>query len=310
MGRAKSKQFELFKERYYELIKSGELNKNQVAEILGVTPRAIYKWCEELESAGEPFDIVLMKTKKEEETEETEEDEEIEENDEEEEVEETKNVKSKKEAPKSILDEAREIKKKMRKAGITKMTTKTAHKEEKDINYNFPRKATFEALDRSYAVMIRAYAERQEWLSKVIEDLGMTALMMALQLAKIPPSEWYDKISEFKNPKAFIDFVNEYIVALFEAKEDASKILELRDENNMLAARVYYLEAQVETLTRKLRELYNYLNAATSLLTKEQLQRLILWNAIYQMQNAEVTKIERGYEINGDEEANGRERFE
>ena len=178
-------------------------------------------------------------------------------------------------------------------------------KERKDTGFQFPKRESLAAMDRGFSTMIKSLSKRHEWLSEVIDEIGTTTLLMALQLAKIPPKEWYEKIEEFKDAKNFNKFLNQFMVALFEAKEDASRILELQDENNLLSARVYLLEDQVEVLNKKLREILTYLNAATSMLTKEQIQKLFLWNAIYRMQNEGVENVGKMRVENKEGEENG-----
>ena len=297
-----SSKYEKFKEKYPVLLAQG-LSKTAIMKILGISRRTFYNYEEryrdemgepeeseeeesqeeeEGESEGEPFDMILMKNEGE-----------NEENDEENEQsqESFKYEKEPKEEKKSR--KAPQLPKTPKAPRVSKPKTE---KEGKDVS-PFPRRETITALDKSYAVMIEAFAERQKWFSKALEQIGMDAMLMAMQLAKIPPRDWYDKIQEFHDVKSFIDFVEQYLVALFEAKEDASRIIELRDENNMLSAQNIFYETQINVLNNKIREMVSYLNAALSMLNKEQIQKLFLWNALYKMQNTEIEKVTQPIKI-------------
>ena len=283
-----TKEFKKYKEQYFPKFLDGEMSHAQIAKALKVSKRTVINWANQLrEEEGiitkevkdipeeededysnpdEPFDMVLTQKR---------------------------GVEEGLPAPEPKIVKKRSVQKEIEPTSQVK-----------DAKIVLPRKEMMSALDRSYATMIKAYAGRQEWLSKVLEEVGMSTLFMTLQLAKIPPQEWYAKISEFKDPDTFTDFVNTYLVALFEAKEDAGRLIELEQENNILSAQVYYYEEQMNLMKAKLREMITYLNATTSMLTKEQMQKLFLWNALYKMQNEEVEGMTKPIKIEkkGDEE--------
>ena len=140
------------------------------------------------------------------------------------------------------------------------------------------------ALDRTFAQQIAAYAKRQAWFSEVIEDVGLTALFMALQLAKISPREWYEQLSEYKDkPEELIKFIDKYLVALFEAKTDAEKLLETREKWYYCIAEREKLRAKVMEYAKLLNEAITQLNACTSMLSPKQMQKYTMWTALRKM---------------------------
>ena len=154
-------------------------------------------------------------------------------------------------------------------------------------------------LDRTFAQQIAAYAKRQAWFSEIIEDLGISTLFMVLQLAHIPPEKWYDEIRKYKDePKKFMEFADKYLVALFEAKEDAEKLIEIRSKWYYTIAEREALRAKLIEYTKLLNEAITQLNACTSMLSPKQLQKYTMWTALRKMAEArpQVEVVEKGDE--------------
>jgi len=154
-------------------------------------------------------------------------------------------------------------------------------------------------LDRTFAQQIAAYAKRQAWFSEIIEDLGISTLFMVLQLADIPPEQWYDEIRKYKDkPEEFMKFADKYLVALFEAKTDAEKLLEIRSKWYYTIAEREALRAKLIEYTKLLNEAITQLNACTSMLSPKQLQKYTMWTALRKMAEArpQVEVVERGDE--------------
>ncbi len=138
--------------------------------------------------------------------------------------------------------------------------------------------------DKAFAAQVMQIAKRQEWLTEIIEELGISTLFMILQIAKIAPARWYEEIEKYKeDPKAFLKFADQYLVALFEAKEDAEKYIELREKYAYCIAKEVYYEHEIIDYKKLVQELYTELNAAISLLSKSGLQRFLLWLALRNM---------------------------
>jgi len=146
---------------------------------------------------------------------------------------------------------------------------------------------SLKALDRTFAQQIAAYAKRQAWFSEVIEDVGLTTLFMALQLADVSPQHWYEELHKYKDkPEELIKFIDKYLVALFEAKTDAEKYLEMRKKFAYAIAENELLKLKLKEAERLLQELSTQLNACTSLLSQKQMQRYAMWTALRKMAEA------------------------
>ncbi len=138
--------------------------------------------------------------------------------------------------------------------------------------------------DRSFAAQMLLLAKNQQWFTEIIEQLGITTLFMILQVAHIPAEQWYNKIKEYKDdPEAFLRWADSVIVALYEAKEDAEKILEIRNKYYNCIAERESLRAELIRYKALLQEALTNLNAATSMLNKKQMQKYTLWIAMRRM---------------------------
>ncbi len=154
--------------------------------------------------------------------------------------------------------------------------------EEKEVHFK-PYEA-IKQVDRTFALQLMQSAKKQAWFSEVIEQLGMTTLFMILQIAHIPPEQWYNKIKEYKDdPEAFLRWADNVIVALYEAKEDAESLLEIRNKYYNCIVERESLRAELIRYKALLQEALTNLNAATSMLNKKQMQKYTLWIATRRM---------------------------
>ncbi|AGB05280.1 hypothetical protein AciM339_1427 [Aciduliprofundum sp. MAR08-339] len=184
-----------------------------------------------------------------------------------------------------IVDRLAELMKKMYGVAFYTPSEKKEDKKEKAESFKSKAKitATMSSYDKSFARHINILAEKEEWLVTIISELGIRTLFIILQMADIPPHEWYTKLGEYaSDPQAFVNFAEKYIVALFEAKQDAKKMLEMRSEMAMLIAQNEALKFALKNREETIRDLIERLNALTSMLSKNQIQRYIIWDALRQ----------------------------
>ncbi|MCD6099193.1 MAG: hypothetical protein J7K33_01270 [Candidatus Marinimicrobia bacterium] len=141
------------------------------------------------------------------------------------------------------------------------------------------RKITLETLDRSHAKIVQNVTGRVSWFADVLNEIGFYATLIAMQAAKIPLEELYEKIAEFEDPEAFVEFVREHLSALFEAKEEAKIIIELRKKIDALELKAATLEEYINQLKEVIKQLKHQrdqaimaLYASSSIMDKEQLR--------------------------------------
>jgi len=138
--------------------------------------------------------------------------------------------------------------------------------------------------DRSFAAQMLLLAKKQEWFTEIIEQLGITTLFMILQVAEIPAEQWYNEIKKYKkDPEAFLEFADKWMVALYDAKEDAKKYIELRQKYGHCIADREKLRIELLNYKGYLQEALTQLSAVVSILSKEQLQRFLRWLALQRM---------------------------
>ena len=138
------------------------------------------------------------------------------------------------------------------------------------------RKITLEALDRSHAKLVQNITERVSWFADVLNEIGFYATLIAMQQAKIPPAELYDRILDFRDAFEFTDFVKEHLVALLEAKEEAQKIMEYRKKIETMDMKLALLEEVIERLKQQRDQATISLYAAVSTMDEEQLRNFVL----------------------------------
>jgi len=138
------------------------------------------------------------------------------------------------------------------------------------------RKITLEALDRSHAKIVQNITERVSWFADVLNEIGFYATLIAMQQAKVPPEELYDRIVDFRDPQEFVDFVKDHLVALLEAKEEAQKIIEYRKKLDVMDAKLALLEEVIEQLRQQRDQATIALYAAVSTMDEEQLRNFIM----------------------------------
>ena len=147
--------------------------------------------------------------------------------------------------------------------------------------------------DKNFAAQMLLLAKKQEWFTEIIEQLGITALFMILQIAHIPAEQWYEKLREYKkDPEEFLKFADKWMVALYDAKEDAEKYLKLRQKYVDCIGREIILKSKVIEYKKLTEELSAELNAAISLIPRNGLQRFSLWLALRKMSQAAVVTEE------------------
>ena len=131
------------------------------------------------------------------------------------------------------------------------------------------RKHTLEALDRSHAEIVRRVTERVSWFADVLDEIGFYATIIAMQYAKVKPDELYDRVVEFKDPEEFSKFVKDQLNALFQAKEDARALIELRNKLNAMDIKLCLIQEAYDHVVRQKDELARMVQDMISLMCED-----------------------------------------
>lgn len=146
---------------------------------------------------------------------------------------------------------------------------------------------TESSYDKNFAKQIAIISGRNQWFTKLIDELGARVLFIVLQMADIPPEHMYDKLSEYANdPEAFLEFAEPYLIALFEAKKDAESLLELRERYKLKDAEVELWKIRYAKALKALRDLNENMQALMGMLNRKQMERYMLYLALKSAANA------------------------
>ena len=64
------------------------------------------------------------------------------------------------------------------------------------------KRFTLQALDQAHAKVARNLVEQISWFADVLHEIGFYAVVTAMQVAKVDPNDYYQKILEFKDPRS------------------------------------------------------------------------------------------------------------
>ena len=93
-----------------------------------------------------------------------------------------------------------------------------------------PHSQPIRALDESYARMIGTMTGRVDWFMEALTRVGWSSMLIAFQSASIDPNEAFDRLEQFENPDEFVQFVNMYLQALWQAKTDAQALVKMEEQ--------------------------------------------------------------------------------
>ena len=178
-----------------------------------------------------------------------------------------------------VLAYAKKVRKKARRSRSTSVEPekeKRHGKKESTVQAGVGRRVTLEELDRSHAKIVKHITERVGWFADVLNEVGFYATLIAMQYAKVPINEIYDRIVDFSDPYEFVDFVRTNLNALFEAKEEARAIVELRKKIDALELKAIALEEIINELRNQRDQATLALYAAVSTMDEDQLRQFIM----------------------------------
>ena len=193
---------------------------------------------------------------------------------------------------KSVVNEAPEYfqekaEKKKKSEGKSEEKSEKSEKEKKTTVTTAPLRI----LDRSYAEILTHLTSKLDWFGEVMMQVGFTSTMIALQSANVNISESFERIEEFRdNPRAFIEYIDRYLSALWKAKEEAQNIVQLEEERDKLALKLYIALTALENLKKQRDEYYMKTKVAISCMCPDCLRRHALATAFADLTTTEKRK--------------------
>jgi len=194
---------------------------------------------------------------------------------------------------KSVVNEAPEYFQEKKEKGKEKGKGKSEEKSEKSEKEKKTTVTTapLRILDRSYAEILTHLTAKVDWFSEVMVQVGFTSTMIALQSANINISESFERIEEFRdNPRAFVQYIDRYLSALWKAKEHAQDIVELEEERDKLALKLYIALTALENLKKQRDDYYLKARVAISSMCPDCLRRYALATAFADMSTPKEKK--------------------
>jgi len=195
---------------------------------------------------------------------------------------------------KSVVNEAPEYfqektEKKKKSEGKSEEKNEKSEKEKKTTVITAPVRI----LDRSYAEILTHLTSKLDWFGEVMMQVGFTSTMIALQSANVNISESFERIEEFRdNPKAFVEYIDRYLSALWKAKEHAQDIVELEQERDKLALKLYLALTALENLKKQRDDYFMKARVAISSMCPECLRRYTLATTFADLTGKEKKKTE------------------
>jgi len=194
---------------------------------------------------------------------------------------------------KSVVNEAPEYFQEKKEKGKEKGKGKSEEKSEKSEKEKKTTVTTapLRILDRSYAEILTHLTAKLDWFSEVMTQIGFTSTMIALQSANINISESFERIEEFRdNPQAFVQYIDRYLSALWKAKEEAQNIVELEEERDKLALKLYIALTALENLKKQRDDYFMKARVAISSMCPDCLRRYALATAFADMSTPKERK--------------------
>lgn len=128
-------------------------------------------------------------------------------------------------------------------------------------------------LDQSYAEALSFYGEKLAWYGQAVTEIGQVAMMMLFQIAKINVDDAYLKMEDFKDADEFVSYSTKYLVALFQAKDEAVKIVALEEDLEKVRMKLYMALQAINSLKSQRDEWYTKSKMALSCLDESGLRR-------------------------------------
>jgi hypothetical protein len=128
-------------------------------------------------------------------------------------------------------------------------------------------------LDQSYAEALSFYGEKLAWYGQAVTEIGQVAMMMLFQIAKINVDDAYLKMEDFKDADEFVSYSTKYLVALFQAKDEAVKIVALEEDREKLRLKLYTVLQAIENIKNQRNEYYIKARMAMSCMDESGLRK-------------------------------------
>jgi hypothetical protein len=127
----------------------------------------------------------------------------------------------------------------------------------------------YRALGQEYAGIIRMVVEGAGWFVEALVNIGWWSVLAAFQYARIEPKDIPRRIEQYKDAKAFVRDVTNYLTAMIQASSDAvNTITNLQREVGRYRGVAKVLAGIVKGLRLQLRNTTQRLEVAQAILLR------------------------------------------
>ena len=85
-------------------------------------------------------------------------------------------------------------------------------------------------LDDSYSKLVGHLTQQVDWFIEALTRVGWSSMLIAFQTANISSADAFDKLGQFEDADEFVRFVNTYLQALWQVKDDAKAMVKLEEQ--------------------------------------------------------------------------------
>ena len=141
-------------------------------------------------------------------------------------------------------------------------------------------------LDASYSQLTRHVTAQVDWFVEALTKIGWSAMMISFQTAQISSSEAFSRLSEFRDADQFVQFVNTYLQALWQAKDDAQALVKLEERNRQYDLLLFAAGERIKQLEAMLMKAVLTARTALTCMNQDDLRKFAYASALSEMQLA------------------------
>ena len=143
-------------------------------------------------------------------------------------------------------------------------------------------------LDDSYSQLTKHLTERIDWFVEALTKIGWSAMMISFQTAQISSSEAFERLDEFKDADQFVQFVNTYLSALWQAKDDAQALVKLEETNRHYDLLLFAAGERIKQLEILLGKAVLTARTALTCMNQDDLRRFTLASTFGELTSAQL----------------------
>jgi len=152
-------------------------------------------------------------------------------------------------------------------------------------------------LDDSYAKLVGHLTQQVDWFVEALSRIGWSSMLIAFQTANISSTDAFEKLDQFQDSDEFVRFVNTYLQALWQVKDDAKAMVKLEETVRNQDLLLFAAGERIKQLEVQLTKAVITAKTALSSMNIDDLRRFAVTNAVGEMMSGGGN----GWEVGGRE---------